>query len=296
MFPLFQSHWSLLLNDQNLPSYQNAYDDLYSSNGSNRSNGQPAVKRDKIWKIIFDVLGLVTMFALVFVFYKVLEPPTQYFLINDPEISYPYKEPHVPSIMVALLSFLFPVSIIIISNILFWFNKWDLYSGIMGSLFAYALTLVITSFFWSIVGGIRPHFLELCNVDYSMVTSLSTYYTVDICKNRARFNQDTFHGFPSGHVSTAFAGCIFVSSYLASHMRLYRNGNLSKAFIAIIPIIFAIWLGFSRLGDHHHTFLQIVFGMIIGILSGLFSYRLFYLSGFWFGHGKYSHVPSMIYN
>jgi membrane-associated phospholipid phosphatase len=177
----------------------------------------------------------------------------------------------------------------------FYWDKWDLYVGIFGVFVAYAVTLLFTGFFWYFVGGLRPHFLTLCNVDWSRVTSTSIYYTTDICRNKQAITKDTFHGFPSGHASTAFAGASFLSAYLAAHFRLWRNGNVFKFLLVLLPFVYAIWLTFNRLMDFHHSLLQLTVGIFIGIFAGLLSYRIFYRHGFLLGYGKWAHIPFLWY-
>lgn len=263
------------------------------ANGADTS-ATTVISRKK--RIMWDVLGLLGLLIIVFVFYMLVNPPTLYFQANDPSLSYPYISSKVSSVLVALLSIILPIAVVIIFHIFLAWDKYDLYAGIYGAVLAYLIALLITSTLWHFVGGLRPHFFSICDLDKTKLSVTRLYYTKDDCLNKGSFTQDTFHGFPSGHASTAFAGCVFTSAYLASHLRLYRNGNLFKVLVVALPWICAIWLAASRIVDHHHSPFQVVAGIIIGILSALFAYKLVYVNGFFLGHGKWAHIPYVYYD
>lgn len=246
-------------------------------------------------KILLDIAGILAMLVLVYIFYMVLRPPTLYFDPYDKSLQYPLMTVKVPSVMVALLSLLLPLITILLLNVFLYWDKWDLYAGLVGSLLAYCLTLLVTSALWIFVGGLRPHFLTVCKPDTSLLQPGVTYYTPDICTQKGTFTQDTFHGFPSGHASTSFAGCFFLIAYLSAHLRLYRNGNIFKFFICFLPILGAMWLGLCRLADKHHTVGQVLTGVLIGVVSAAIAYKLMYVNGFLLGSGRYAHIPLMKY-
>lgn len=278
------------------------YDDVPTEPPNQSSSLGPTTainqKSTRKKKVLYDILGFFALLIFIAIFYLWLRPPTQYFQVNDPSLMYAKGDPSVPSVLVATLSIILPIAIVLLWNIFFCWNKWDLYSGIAGSLLAWALALFFTSALWVFIGGLRPYFLSICNVDYSRVLSTQTWYSVDICKNKDAINDDVneFHGFPSGHASTAFAGSVFATCYLASHLRVYRNGNLLKIWVTILPLFLALWMSFSRLIDHHHNALQIIVGVLIGIFSALFAYRIMYFQGFRLGYGKWAHLPFMTFN
>jgi len=277
-----------------LPSW-----DEIDGNQASLGNGVGANKGLKTKQRVFlDIFGLVCLMLLVYLFYMILPTPVQYFRPNDPDLMYPVLTPTVPSSMVAILSLLLPLAAVFIYNLVLGWNKYDLYAGLMGALLAYVLALFATATLWKYVGGLRPNFLSICQMDPVKLAENPSvaYYSHDECVNRHVFTRDTFHGFPSGHASTAFAGCVYLSTYLAAHLRLYRNGNILKTFVVLLPLMCACWLSFSRIIDHHHTWIQVLVGIIIGILSGLFAYRLLYVQGFRFGYGKWAYIPALRYN
>jgi diacylglycerol diphosphate phosphatase/phosphatidate phosphatase len=290
MFPIFKTRYARLYNEESLPTL----DQLNVPNGQvllgQNRNGRRTPKSRKM-QIVLDWLGIIGIFFFVFIFYMILDPPTQYFSVNDTSLMYPLKESNVPSILVGLLSIFLPILLILVFYFFFTGDKWDLYAGIFGAILAYAISLFLTGLLWKFVGGLRPHFLTICGIDRTRVSNIVQLYTEDICLNKEQFTRDTFHGFPSGHASTAFAGCTYTSAYLAAHLKVYRAGNAGKLFLIVLPIILASWMGFSRIADHHHNGVQLFTGILIGIFSAFFAYKFVYVEGFWWGYGRWAHVP-----
>lgn len=294
--PILSTPLQHIYND--FPSSQDLYYIYNTHNPDPNSISATATisttKKYFIRKIIYDIFGIAFMLVLVFTFYMLLQSPTQYFQLNDPSIHYPYLVPTVSSVLVGVFSIALPVTSILLFNIFFAWNIWDAYSGIFGSILSYITALIFTSTLWCFVGGIRPHFLSLCKIDptiYELDINKHLYYTSDVCLNKHEFTHDTFHGFPSGHASTSFAGCIFLASYLAAHLQIYKNGNVIKIFIAFLPFICAIWLSCTRLSDHHHNPIQLAVGILIGFFSACFIYKITYVQGFWLGYGRWAHIP-----
>ena len=250
------------------------------------------------YKIIGDWLGIFIILVAVLIFYAFLKPPVQRFSLTDPALSLPLVDPRVNNILAGILSFTIPATTLLIVNLLFFGNKWDLYSGITGMVFAYVLSLLISSTCWFLIGGIRPNFLSTCDVDESKLQQIDhlkpvQYYTVDVCKNQKDFGVDTFHAFPSGHASSAFAPFTFLSCYLASHFRLYTHKLFLLTFLVYLPFLPAMWIATSRLADYNHSGLQVFVGIVIGLISGLVGYSYVYVNGLFFGYGRWAHIPSI---
>ena len=294
--PLLSTSLKHIYEDGNIPTTEDIYKissiPVSFLNSQDSQASQVRVKRKIIQKIVFDVFGIVLMLLLIYCFYIILKPPLQYFQLKDSSISYPLLIPTVPSVLVAVFSITLPIFVIILYNIFFAWNIWDVYAGIIGPILAYVTALLFTSTLWFFVGGIRPHFLSICKIDYEMYNNTDVFHNEKVCLNYEDFTQDTFHGFPSGHASTAFAGCTFLSSYLASHLQIYQNGNIFKLFVVSLPLISAIWLSTARLADHNHNPIQLAVGILIGITSANFMYKITYLQGFWLGYGRWAHIPS----
>ena len=179
MLPLLNTKYKYLYDPQYMPSKTDIYNHSYNYSASSPNPLDRDIPRKQ--KIIWDWFGFISMLILGAICYLVFKPPTQYFRVNDPEISYPVIGVYVSSVLVGILSFLIPMIVILLMNLFLYWDKWDLYSGLFGVLVAYSITLLFTGFFWTFIGGLRPHFLTACNVDWSRVSSTTLYYTPDIC-------------------------------------------------------------------------------------------------------------------
>lgn len=256
----------------------------------------PSRSRHFKWSVLLDFLVITTLLLLSLAFYKFIYPTERYFRIDDPELMWPRAPVLVSSPLVGAVSFFLPASIILLANIFFWWNKWDLYSGLVGLLFAWTVSLFFTGLLWVIVGEVRPHFLSKCDIDISRVSTNTLFYTRDICRNNDKITPDDLHSFPSGHGSGAFVGMVFLMCYLNGKLKVFNGhgGHTWKFLVAfVLPLTLAFYLSLRRLADHSHTGTQMLIGILIGVFSALAAYRLFYRSGFWFGHGEDSHISTV---
>ncbi|CAJ0763006.1 12118_t:CDS:2, partial [Entrophospora sp. SA101] len=132
---------------------------------------------------------------------------------------------------------------------------------------------------------LRPTFLTKCQPDPSLTANASSgqYFTNDVCTGELESTE--FQGFPSGHSTTAFGGWVFFI--------LYINGK-AKVLILCLPLLFASWVSITRINDFSHFPFQVITGVILGIFSGLISYRLHFGNSDWFiGNGNYlDHIPA----
>lgn len=310
MFPLFKTLSPL---DYSKPNNE---DFGFNSSGSNSNNGRssnttslpisqsesssvtishPSFKKLFFMRAAKDAAGIIIALILIYIFYLRLETPTLLFRVDDPSISYPAVGATVSSLNAGLLTAIIPIIVIILFNIFIAYNPRDIYAGIVGLVIAYVLALSLTSILWVLIGGLRPHFLDLCNVDRSKLIPEQIYYTLDICKNKSIFTNDTFHGFPSGHVSTSFATLGFLSCYLFSHLRVWKGGNAFKLIFALFPLIGASIIGFSRINDYHHNGTQVFAGFVLGLFCAFIAYRMMYVQGFFLGYGRWAHIPFVSY-
>lgn len=255
----------------------------------------PSRKRHLGWSIALDIFLILALLVASLMFYRYVMPTVAHFRINDPELLYPATYINVSSPLVGSLSFFVPLVVIILFNILFWWNPWDIYAGSIGLLFAWSVALFFTGLLWVVMGGLRPFFLSKCDIDYTKISSSTLYYTSEqVCRNHDEFVPDDFHGFPSGHGSSAFVGFGFLAFWLNGKVKVNRGGgHVWKGLVFIGPLAIAMWLALKRLSDHSHSEIQMFWGIVVGIVSAMFAYSIFYVEGFWFGYGDNAHIPAI---
>lgn len=191
----------------------------------------------------------------------------------DSKISYPVKEDFISNKMMAVINWLLPPATIIVFSLVFFRNKWNMIYAFKGCIESLTLSFLISAVFWVTISDIRPNFVSRCNPDLDNLKE-HVIYDTSICRNP--LEKPDFHAFPSGHVSTAVAGWLFISLYLTNNFETWDGtGHLWKLFICIImPLIIPIWVGITRLNDYKHTREQVLAGAVIGIITGLTTYRL----------------------
>lgn len=156
------------------------------------------------------------------------------------------------------------------------------------------------------VGRLRPDFWARCEIFDEIANT---------CSGDAWLVKDGRRSFPSGHSSTAFAGCFFLCLFLAG-----KNGGfafsatfsrssvlqsrLLRFSLAVSPLFLAAWIAITRIEDNYHrTYApstsspsghalltavrnmfadleDVIVGSTIGILSALATYLVYFPSPF----------------
>ncbi|KAK6193916.1 hypothetical protein LQW54_011983 [Pestalotiopsis sp. IQ-011] len=171
-------------------------------------------------------------------------PNKRPFRIDDPNIGFKYTEHEtVSSALLLTCNAAIPIAIILIVTLIFvpgptvpkgtpqsliWKRKmWELHAGWLGLAMSLCGAWFITSGMKNMFGKPRPDLLSRCMPDYDNVAKyfvingthggLSGLVSADICTNPdSALLDDGFRSYPSGHSSSAAAGLIYLSFFLAS--------------------------------------------------------------------------------
>ncbi|CAB4405592.1 unnamed protein product [Rhizophagus irregularis] len=253
--------------------------------------------------ISLDWALIIIIYALTDWLFKNPQPPIAYFSVNDNSLKGPVVEEIVSSTLATLINTVLPGVIMILLELIFFYDFWDFYHMIIGHITSFGLGLFTTALGWVTVGshlGLRPTFLTKCQPDMSKVVAMNitqTYFTNEICTSK--LSKVEYQGFPSGHSSTAFAGWVFFVLYINGKSKPWTGGaHLWKILVLLLPLYFATWISLTRIMDYRHFPFQIIVGALIGIGTALISYRLHFGNNDWFlgagdgtdnipGHYKY---------
>ncbi|EQK98858.1 PAP2 domain containing protein [Ophiocordyceps sinensis CO18] len=174
-----------------------------------------------------------------------IEPKKRPFSLDDPNISFPYTvDQTVPTWLLVVLSGFVPAVIILFiaivlvpggtvpkntPQVLIWKRKlWEWHVGWLGLLLAVSSSFFFISGIKNMCGKPRPDLLSRCEPDIANRASYQVggfrgeaagalLYSGNICKQTDKYKlDDGFRSYPSGHSSTAAAGLIYLSLYLAS--------------------------------------------------------------------------------
>ncbi|KAF2132132.1 lipid phosphate phosphatase-like protein 1 [Dothidotthia symphoricarpi CBS 119687] len=159
---------------------------------------------------------------------------------------------------------------------------WELNCGILGLGLAVGAAFTVTGALKNAIGKPRPDVIDRCNMkdhwpaDWGVANF--TLATVAMCNQPSNYIlQDGFKSFPSGHSSTAFAGCFYLSLYLAAKLHVMdAKGEVWRAFVVLIPTLGAAVIAGTRIMDARHHPFDVIFGSILGILVAWASYRQYF--------------------
>ncbi len=215
-----------------------------------------------------------------------------------PQFAYPLRKEILPSWLAILLGPVVPVICILVMQLRIR-SFWDANNAIFGVLYALSNSVLFQVILKWLIGGLRPHFLDVCKPDLSRVknTTLynaagfnSMYYTREVCTGDRRQINDSLTSFPSGHTTAAFAGFVFLSLYMNAKFKIFadRHTPLWKLLLFYAPILFATLIGGALTIDAFHNWYDIVAGGIIGTTMAFSAYRATYAAVFdW----RCNHIP-----
>ncbi|KAF8737206.1 hypothetical protein AX14_013242 [Amanita brunnescens Koide BX004] len=201
------------------------------------------------------------------------------FSLQDPLISHPQRVDTVGSALNHWVALLVPAGVIAAAGI-YRKSLVIIHHGAITVCAARGLARLLTVFMKHTVGRLRPDFLSRCQWD--SVLEACTGYTSDIVNGRTSF--------PSGHSSTAFSGMAVLSLWLAGQtaawcfntpcLGLPMQSRLASLFLTLLPLSWAAFVAISRVEDNKHHAEDVVVGSMIGIISSMICYQIFWPSPF----------------
>ncbi|KAF3278156.1 hypothetical protein TWF970_004614 [Orbilia oligospora] len=223
-----------------------------------------------------DYLGLLLL-AASNIALMVTEPFHRMFTIDDPRLKYPHaliERVSVPYLLV--LAVLVPLGTIVAWTGVLQKGRPFLQSSLLGLGNSLLLASFITDFIKQGVGRPRPDLIDRCQPRED--TPHNELVTFKVCyQTNHHILHDGFRSFPSGHSSTAFAGLLYLSLFLAGQFFAFRPGaDLVRTCAAFSATVLAGYIALSRLEDYRHDYADVSVGSWIGILCAYFSYRRYF--------------------
>ncbi|RFU76037.1 hypothetical protein TARUN_6198, partial [Trichoderma arundinaceum] len=251
-----------------------------------------------------DILTMVAMGAIGLGIYEAKPAPTRSFAVTFsdgeivwPEFGYPLRKEIIPIWLAAFLASVVPIVIILLMQIRIR-SFWDVNNGVIGLLYSLISAAVFQVFLKWLIGGLRPHFLDVCKPDINRIKNqgldrsgyLQIYYTRDICTGDPDEIDDSLESFPSGHTTAAFAGFVFLYLYLNAKLKVFSNYHpaMWKLVLLYAPILGAVLIGGALTIDEFHNWYDIIAGAIIGTVMAFSAYRMTY-AAIW--DWRFNHIP-----
>ncbi|KAI9772377.1 MAG: hypothetical protein M1835_006272 [Candelina submexicana] len=249
-----------------------------------------------------DILTMIALGAIGLGVYNADPAPSRsfpvYFQDGEivyPDFAYPMRKEIVPIWLAALLASLIPILIILLMQIRIR-SFWDVNNAIIGLLYSLITAAVFQVFIKWLIGGLRPHFLAVCQpaIDNNGIETGTGFreimYDRSICTGDKNQINDSLESMPSGHSTAAFAGFVFLFLYLNAKLKVWSNYHpaMWKMVALWAPILGATLIAGALTIDEFHNWYDLVAGAIIGTAMAFSAYRMVYASVWDF---RFNHIP-----
>jgi len=248
-----------------------------------------------------DILTMAIMGAIGLGVYFADPAPSRSFPVYSntqivyPQFAYPLRKEIVPIWAAALLAFFVPLAVFLICQIRVR-SFWDLNNAVIGLLYSLIVAAVFQVFLKWLIGGLRPHFLAVCDPDPKAIQGGSgngfanVMYDRTICRGDKKKINDALESFPSGHSTAAFAGFVFLYLYLNAKLKVFANYHpaMWKLVVVYAPLLGAVLIAGALTIDEFHNWYDCLAGAIIGTMMALSSYRMVYAAIWDF---RFNHIP-----
>ncbi|XP_028902329.1 phospholipid phosphatase 3 [Ornithorhynchus anatinus] len=115
------------------------------------------------------------------------------------------------------------------------------------------------------VGRLRPHFLDVCNPDFSTINCSLGYIQDYKCRGPLGKVLEARKSFFSGHASFSLYTMLYLVLYLQARLT-WRGARLLRPLLQFTLIMMAFYTGLSRVADHKHHPTDVLAGFIQGAL------------------------------
>jgi membrane-associated phospholipid phosphatase len=272
----------------------------HGHNGTKPHNSRPTFGQwiKATW---LDILTMAAMGAIGLGVYMARPAPSRSFPITFqdgeivfPDFAYPLRNEIVPIWAAALMAFFIPFVVFLICQIRVR-SFWDVNNATIGLLYALITAAVFQVFIKWLIGGLRPHFLYVCQPNIPADSRPGNgyrqiMYDRKVCTGDEKEINDSLESMPSGHTTAAFAGFVFLYLYLNAKLKVFANYHpaMWKLIAIYAPILGACLIGGALTIDEYHNWYDILAGAVIGTTMAFSAYRMTYAS-IW--DHRFNHIP-----
>ncbi|KAL5963485.1 Phospholipid phosphatase 3 [Taenia solium] len=238
-----------------------------------------------ILRILFDLIAAAP-FAVVSVVIRTLKPFQRGYFLNDDSLKYPFRSSTVKGIYLYTATPMIALLIIIVTELIrarsYGFKTRyknipliiiSLYKFIFLLVFGYTVVSMFVNMGKVFVGRLRPYFHDVCGPTVITETQYGYISEFACTKNESASIKKMRLSFPSGHATFTMFPAVFVAVYLHYRMPDIGLGSLLQAIIPIAALTTAFYVGITRISDYKHHWTDVLGGMIIGALVGIFIVR-----------------------
>ncbi|WWD20735.1 hypothetical protein CI109_105211 [Kwoniella shandongensis] len=233
-----------------------------------------------------DLITMAAMGAIGLGVYEADPAPTRSFPVFNtdgsiayPEFAYPLRKNIIPIYAAALIAFFVPFVFFVLFQIRH--RSLDMLLGsTMGLLESLITGAVFQVFHKWLIGGLRPHFLDVCKPDVSALTPSGNgfrqiMYTRAICTGDENDINDSLESWMSGHSTAAFAGFVYLFFYFNAQLKVMSDHRPAywKMILTIAPILGASLIAASLTVDEYHNWYDCLGGAVTGTFCAIIAYR-----------------------
>ncbi|OEH78588.1 lipid phosphate phosphatase 2 [Cyclospora cayetanensis] len=176
----------------------------------------------------------------------------------------------------------------------------ELYKYIGALVFSMSCVFFTTNALKKVVGSLRPHFIDVCNPDWSKVACKDSnghqlYVGNFHCTGNVDQILEARRSFPSGHSSLAFGGMLFGVLYLQARLKwqehktapmrelshqqgakgrlteqLYWLVQAAVPLLQVMMLLLGLYVAATRVVEHFHHGRDVAAGMAIGAACAVF--------------------------
>ncbi|KAI5454400.1 hypothetical protein NCC49_004453 [Naganishia albida] len=234
---------------------------------------------------LLDLITMAAMGAIALGVYFAGPAPTRSFpILNNnselvyPQFAYPVRDNIIPIYAAALIAFFVPFVFFVLFQIRHRSPEMLLGStmGLLEGLITAALFQVLNK--W-LIGGLRPHFLDVCRPDFTRMDTPSGYlgymFTREVCSGNNDDIDEALQSWMSGHSTAAFAGLIYLFFYFNAQLKVMSDhrGAYWKYVLTIAPVCGAVLIAASLTVDEYHNWYDCVGGALTGTFCAFIAYR-----------------------
>ncbi|CAH2296321.1 phospholipid phosphatase 1 isoform X1 [Pelobates cultripes] len=229
--------------------------------------------------VVLDIVCVILAGLPLIVLKLITKIPYQRgFFCNDDSIKYPFHESTVTSTVLYTVGFTLPICSILLGEALsVYYNRLQsnafvrnhyvatIYKGIGTFIFGAAVSQSLTDIAKYTIGRLRPHFLDVCKVNWSKINCSLGYIENFVCEGDQVKSNEARLSFYSGHSSFSMYCMLFLALYLHSRMR-GDWARLLRPTIQFALVAVAIYVGLSRVSDYKHHWSDVLTGLIQGAI------------------------------
>ncbi|KAI9637072.1 phosphatidic acid phosphatase type 2/haloperoxidase [Dioszegia hungarica] len=233
-----------------------------------------------------DLITMAAMGAVGLGVYEANPAPSRSFPVFNldgniayPEFAYPLRKNIIPIWAAAFMAFFIPALFFVLFQIRIR-NIESLLGTTMGLLESLITGAVFQVFHKWLIGGLRPHFLDVCQPDVSKITPSGNgfqriMYDRSICTGDQNEINDSLESWMSGHSTAAFAGFVYLFLYFNAQLKVMSNHRPAywKMVLTIAPLLGASLIAASLTVDEFHNWYDCLGGAVTGTLCAFVAYR-----------------------